>query len=806
MFQLDKMPFQRSPFCFFVAMVMVVCGCGGSGNKVGTIPKQWELIGPGGGGATFIPTFSWHDPDHFLVRCDMTGSYLTRDGGASYQQINFANGASSFAFDPRDSNIVYIGSATLNRSDDGGKTWKAVFPAKDDILEEAYSGDHANYHFLVKAGSLYDTESGAVNNIRVDPASPNALYFSMGRFFFYSFDNGNTWKKEDCKGRIDHIYAGNKADTNTVSIFTASSIYRYDKSTGVLQWKEYPALMQPAFSFTGGVKKGTDSVVLYAIHHDTRKEINAEFGYSEIWRSGDGGDTWHQLTDTVITNQSSGIPPSYSMIACAEQDAAHVYVVTNRYQEKSGSRLLYWYGALKSDDAGASWHWCWKGGGGSGQYGVKDGMDAANLSDAWVKKAFGGEYIRLMDVGVSPTDGNTAIVTDWYRTMQTKDGGRTWQQVYSDPQPGGSFGSRGLEVTTAYGVHFDPFDSNHIAISYTDLGYHHSFDGGKTWIRAAEGVPTEWINTCYWVVFDPAVKNKMWSAWSGMHDFPRGKMTRDPLWKQKARGGICVSEDGGRTWKPVSGSIGMDAPATCIVLDTGSPPGNRTLYAAVYNKGVFKSTDDGKTWMLKNNGIEDNTCAFELTLSPGRELFLTVSPTPQHANGTKGRGFYSGAVYASSDGAETWTKLHVTDGLLFPNGIACDPSSPERIYLACWADLDLSDLIGGDIAKRTGGNEKLHMPGGVFLSEDNGKTWRSVFDSTQYVYDVATDAGIPGRLYINTFNKAAYRSDDFGKSWKKIKGYDFHWGQRPVIDPIDKDKIYLTTFGSGVWHGYPDTE
>jgi photosystem II stability/assembly factor-like uncharacterized protein len=256
----------------------------------------------------------------------------------------------------------------------------------------------------------------------------------------------------------------------------------------------------------------------------------------------------------------------------------------------------------------------------------------------------------------------------------------------------------------------------------------------------------------------------------------------------------------------VSENIGMDAPTTCIVLDTGSSPGNRTLYAAVYNKGVFKSTDDGKTWVLKNQGIEDNSCAFELTLSPRGKLFLTVSPTPQHANGTKGRGFYSGAVYTSSDGAETWTKLHVTDGLLFPNGIACDPSSPERIYLACWADLDLSDLTGGDIAKRTGGNEKLHMPGGVFLSEDNGKTWRSVFDSTQYVYDVTADAGIPGRLYINTFNKAAYRSDDFGKSWKKIKGYDFHWGQRPVTDPVDKDKIYLTTFGSGVWHGYPDTE
>ena len=90
------------------------------------------------------------------------------------------------------------------------------------------------------------------------------------------------------------------------------------------------------------------------------------------------------------------------------------------------------------------------------------------------------------------------------------------------------FISRGLDVTTSYGVHFDPFDSNHIAISYTDIGYHHSFDRGKSWIRSAEGVPADWVNTCYWMVFDPEVKGKIWSVWSYLHDFPRGKMTRNP--------------------------------------------------------------------------------------------------------------------------------------------------------------------------------------------------------------------------------------------------------------------------------------
>ena len=60
-----------------------------------------------------------------------------------------------------------------------------------------------------------------------------------------------------------------------------------------------------------------------------------------------------------------------------------------------------------------------------------------------------------------------------------------------------------------------------------------------------------------------------------------------------------------------------------------------------------------------------------------------------------------------------------------------------------------------------------------------------------------------GRLYCNTFNRAAYRSDDYGKTWKKIKGYDFHWGHRVVVDNNDPENIYITTFGSSMaWKAF----
>ena len=767
---------------------------------------QWEKIGPGGGGATFIPTFSYHSPSAFLLECDMTGSYLTRDGGSSYDQVNFPNGASSFAYDPADSNVVYIGAGTLNRSTDGGKTWTQLFPRKSEIQAGSYSGDHATYRIQTRPGSLYEPGEGRIESIRVDPARASTLYFGMGRFLFYSVNGGESWEKKDIGKRIGYLYTNASGASNELVIFTAESIFIFDKNTHKITPKAFPKAMSPAFSFTAGSESKGGKELFYALHHDVSQEIREEFGHSELWVSDDRGSTWKRSDNAFITNVKAGIKPSYSMISCAEFDARKVYLVTNRYEEKKASGLVYWYGALKSADAGKNWDWVWKGGGGSGRYGVKDGTDVANLQDAWVAKAFGGEYIRLMDVGVSPLDGNVAIVTDWYRTMKTTDGGGSWREIYSEPQADGSYKSRGLDVTTSYGVHFDPFDSSHIAISYTDIGFHHSFNGGKSWVRAADGVPSEWVNTCYWVEFDPEVKGKVWSAWSGMHDFPRGKMTRNPAWKEWARGGVCVSTDGGKTWKPSIDGMGMDSPATSIIVDPASGPGKRTLYVSVYSKGVFKSTDDGKTWQLKNNGIGENTCAFELTRTGNGTLFLTVSAAPAHKNGQKGRDFYPGAVYRSTDGAEHWVRLEVSDGLLFPNGMEYDPQDPNRLYLACWADIDLSDLVGGDVARATGGNRKLETPGGIFLSEDGGTTWKSIFDKKQYVYDVTADPYHPGRLYCNTFNSAAYRSDDYGKTWNRIRGYDFHWGQRISLDRNDPEKIYLNTFGSSVWHGIPLTE
>ena len=51
-------------------------------------PGDFRVIGPGGGGAMFNPTISPHDSNTVLISCDMTGSYITHDGGQNWRMFN----------------------------------------------------------------------------------------------------------------------------------------------------------------------------------------------------------------------------------------------------------------------------------------------------------------------------------------------------------------------------------------------------------------------------------------------------------------------------------------------------------------------------------------------------------------------------------------------------------------------------------------------------------------------------------------------------------------------------------------------
>jgi photosystem II stability/assembly factor-like uncharacterized protein len=211
--------------------------------------------------------------------------------------------------------------------------------------------------------------------------------------------------------------------------------------------------------------------------------------------------------------------------------------------------------------------------------------------------------------------------------------------------------------------------------------------------------------------------------------------------------------------------------------------GRRTLYACGFGRGVYKSTDNGKTWALKIDGIEKREpFAWRITRAKNGTLYLVVSRRSEAGYSGDAE---DGALYRSTDRAEHWVKMRLPEGVNGPTGVSLDPSDDRRMYLSAWG-VQLPDGVRN---------------GGVFLSTDAGETWRNIFNASQHVYDVTVDAHNPKVLYNCGFENGAYRSLDSGATWTRIRGFNFKWGHRVMPDPVDRSKIYVTTFGGSVWHG-----
>ena len=80
-------------------------------------PGGFRVIGPGRR-CHVHPTISPHDPNTVLISCDMTGSYITHDGGRSWRMFNLRGVTRFFVFDPLVSHTMYAEGIGLWRSTD----------------------------------------------------------------------------------------------------------------------------------------------------------------------------------------------------------------------------------------------------------------------------------------------------------------------------------------------------------------------------------------------------------------------------------------------------------------------------------------------------------------------------------------------------------------------------------------------------------------------------------------------------------------------------------------------------------------
>ena len=708
---------------------------------------HWTVVGPGGGGAQYLPTISPHDPNTVLVACDMTGSYLSHDGGGSWRMFNLRGRTSLFVFDPTVRETIYANGIGLYRSVDGGKIWSLVYPNPKDVSRLSAIGDHAEESIETSVGN-----EESVSALAVDPADSKTLFGAFrasGRTTLKtSTDWGQSWKPAGTlPDGAQAIYVDPRSPRANRMLYVAGRTKLAIRENGT--WKEGPAAPGGAIlSVSGGFPENGGKLTLYV----------ATQGGLDL--SMDGGVSWRAL-----------LPELKVRAVAASFNHPQAAYVSYSGLKRDGQA---YFGVATTRDFGKSWTYPWR----------EAGRPAPNVDvGGWINPTLGPDWgEHPLELGVSPTNPELCYGTDMGRTLKTADGGKSWQAVYTRKVGKSGFTTTGLDVTTSYGVHFDPFDAKRMFISYTDIGLFRSDDGGESWRpTSGHGIPRAWSNTTYWVEFDPAVKGRLWAVMSGTHDLPRPKMWRRAQ-PESFRGGVCRSDDGGETWTPQTNGMPQTA-ATQILLDKRSSKDARVLYVTGFGRGVYKSTDGGATWSLKNSGLPAHEpFAWRLTQAGDGSLYLILSRRSENASAGND---LDGALFRSKNGAESWERVPLPDGVNGPSGLQVDPGNSNRLYLSAWGRNTKDGKLGG----------------GIFVSANAGATWKQVLNQDHHVYDVTVDPKNPAQLYASGFESSVWRSVDRGETWRRVRGFNFKWGHRVIVDPVNPGSIFVTTFGGSVWHG-----
>ncbi len=702
----------------------------------------------------YMPAVSPHDPNLILITCDMSGAYRTTDGGMTWDMIHYSQLMGSTrcrsVFHPQDPDVIfgahgYRGGLRVSR--DRGLTWSPLgegLPA--GLLELAI--DSVNGGFML-AGTR------------------EAIYFST--------DGGLSWKQSaGFSGRPVGLQIAPPDAQGKRTCFAASTEAVFVSASDGASWEKIGQGLpdKVLVDFAGGSRAG--QTTLYCV---TESEIAGGKYVGGVYRSTDGGLTWKQamgkgidVSERVFTRGDTRrvMVPSYTFLVTNNVRPETVYVAQSRPGQ-----------VYRSEDAGESWE---------PTYFANPDEEGFNVEPSYSMAETGRGGSTASGLGIDPNNPDRVVMTDWFKCQITNDGGKSWQTLHTrsaEPERGLAKGQRwinnGLVVTTTWFYYIDPFERNRHYIAYTDVKFARSEDAGKTWISDF-AAPLR--NTTYELAFDPETPGKIWGAFADMHDIPNGNIILGRHYREQSGGGVGISEDFAVSWKDTSEGLPQE-PVTSVVLDPKSPKNGRTLYAALFEAGVYKSIDDGKTWTKKSEGLGapgKNLRACRLILHSDGTLFCLVTALRKDDQfQPEGPG-----LYASKDGAESWNLLNGSQPLLWPKDYDVDPRDSNVIYLGA-ADA----------------NEK--QEGGLYKTTDGGLTWNRIAREGPETFGATVHPKRPDWVYMSLTESAPgsglWLSKDAGRTWKPFEGIPFHNIQRISFDETDESTIYVNTFGGSIWKG-----
>jgi photosystem II stability/assembly factor-like uncharacterized protein len=384
---------------------------------------------------------------------------------------------------------------------------------------------------------------------------------------------------------------------------------------------------------------------------------------------------------------------------------------------------------------------------------------------------------------------------------KTDDYGRTWTPIFDD-QPTGSVGC----IAVAPSDHNIIYVGSGEGLQRPDLsvgdGIYKSTDAGRTWshlgLRDGQQIPQ--------IAVDPRDPNRILVAVAG---HPYGP---------NAERGIFRSTDGGKTFERVlfkDENVG----GADVLIDPQSPD---VAYAALWEArqgpwenaawtgtagGIFKSTDNGKTWRQLRGGLPDGIIQANLAIAPSTPNRLIASvASPNAVN-----------LYRTDDSGQSWaiiTKDPRPAGRIGGGDLSVprfNPKDPDVVIVAStvsWKSTDggrtwsaFRGAPGGDDYQNVWINPNnpdvvlLGSDQGAVITVNGGQTWSSWYNQpTAQLYHVNADNAFPYRLCSGQQESGSVCIASRGnggeitfREWHPVGAEEYGY---VTPDPLDPDIVY----------------
>ncbi|MCI0512905.1 choice-of-anchor D domain-containing protein, partial [candidate division KSB1 bacterium] len=423
-----------------------------------------------------------------------------------------------------------------------------------------------------------------------------------------------------------------------------------------------------------------DQAIQAILFHATQESTIFVGTKSGIFVSHDLGGTWNSANSGQMVIQALAMHPQsdYTLFAATQNQ-----------------------GILRSYNGGTAWHFTNRNllekdfpvlvinptNGGMLYAGSRNGgiFKTTDLGNAWTEVNQGLWYRKISALAFHPNSNDIVLAGTQNGVFRTRDAGANWIDA-----------TNGLNASKVNVITVNPQNKKSLLVGL-DGDLFRSFDNGQSWQTVHPVFQNESVAQ---IVTAPADTN-----------FVVVRMAQKPM--------LLITRDNGRTWYESQNFSEVQT----VAVDHHQPP---LIYAAT-TRGLFKSEDQGRSWLLQNKGLE-NLKIQTLLVNPlnAAELFI----------GTAGNGIFK----TSTAGAEWYP---VNSGL-----------NEHTVYAIIHSRNAAAPVLWAGTAH------------GIYQSTNHAAQWTATGLLDQTVLNLEQDVSNPNLMYARTAAGILFLSQDGGQNWE----------------------------------------